>query len=120
MQVRVYRNLTKRCWSIQHKVPGKGWRLLKHANLVSLDNAFPLIQEAGRQRVIKEGKKYVHAFICGELSETHLNRGFQLRYNPKAWPGFTYVPSVLKAEGDLFTGARKVTLDINGTVLSSS
>ena len=120
MQVRVYRNLTKRCWSIQLFIPGKGWRLLKHADLVSLDNAFPIVYEAGRQRVIREGKKYVHAFICGELSEIHLSRGFRLRYDPRAHAGFTYLPSAIRSEDDLFTGARKVTLDEQGRLLSSS
>ena len=31
-RVRVYRNLTKGCWSIQREVPGKGWRLWQHAD----------------------------------------------------------------------------------------
>jgi len=118
MNVRVYRNLTKNCWSVQHKVPGKGWRLLKHCDLVTLKNAMPIVYESGRQRVIREGKKYVHAYIVGELWPVPLSRGFVVQYNPKENEQFVYRGCAIREPGSAFTGARKVTLDIDGKVLS--
>lgn len=119
MQVRVYYNLTKHTWSIQHKVPGKGWRLLKHADTVTLDNCKPVVYESGRQRVIREKKKYVHAFLTGELSEVHLRRGFRISYNPFKGPEFFYKGSPLREAGSRFDGSRKVTLDKGGLAVSS-
>lgn len=119
MIVRVYRNLTRNCWSVQHKVPGKGWRLLKHCDLITLKNAMPIVYESGRQRVINEGKKYVHAYIVGELWEFHLRRGFRVEYNPRTCKSFVYRGCAIREPGSTFNGANRVTLDINGAVLSS-
>lgn len=120
MNVRVYRNLTKNCWSVQHKLPGKGWRLLKHCDLISLKNVTTKVYESGRQRVIKEGKKYVHAYIEGEMWEYHLRRGFRVVYNPYSSGSFHYKGCAIREPGLTFNGADRVTLDINGAVLSSS
>lgn len=61
-KVKVYRNLTKRCYSIQQagRVVGHcaGFRL----NLVGFQ-----VSEAARQRVISTGRKNVHAYIVGNL-----------------------------------------------------
>ena len=119
MIVRVYRNLTKNCWSVQHKVPGKGWRLLKHCDLVTLKSAIPIVYESGRQRVIREGKKYVHAYIVGELWPVHLKRGFKVQYNPKKSKHFVYQGCEIREPGLVFNGANRVTLDNGGTVISS-
>lgn len=83
-RVRVYFNLTRKIWSIQSYKPGKGWRLLTHSTDVILRNAVTKVYESGRQRVIREGKKYVHAYIEGELigiyPKSHSDR--KLSYNP--------------------------------------
>lgn len=60
--VRVYWNLHKNCWSIQHK--GK---VVEHANSILLKNVRFSVSEAGRQRVLREKRKNVHAFAKGEL-----------------------------------------------------
>ena len=53
--------------------------------------AKPKVQESGRQRVIREGKKYVHAFLEGWLIEsaelTHKGEK-PVRYNPYYGPEF--------------------------------
>lgn len=66
MRVRVYRNLHKNCWSIQSKTK-KGWRLLRHATAVALADARYIVSQKGRERVLREQKKYVHAYVEGEL-----------------------------------------------------
>jgi len=64
MKVRVYRNLHKKCFSVQEKTE-KGWRVKRHATSIVLKNASFRVSEAGRKRVLKEKRKNVHAFIEG-------------------------------------------------------
>jgi hypothetical protein len=64
MQVRCYWNLHKSCWSVQD---AKTRRVIGHADKVLLREARFTVSQAGRQRVLEEGRKNVHAFACGEL-----------------------------------------------------
>jgi hypothetical protein len=70
--VRVYRNLRRGCWTIQARVnlPLTGrfaWRVIAHAADVVLTQARFTVNEAGRQQVLRERRKNVHAFITGVL-----------------------------------------------------
>lgn len=58
----VYRNLANGCWSV--KVSGL---VALHADTVLLRNAEFVVSEAGRQRVLKERRKNVHAGVRGEV-----------------------------------------------------
>ena len=66
MRVRVYRNLTGSCLSIQART-SKGWRVVAHAGHVYLHDVDLTVNEAARQRVLKTGRKEVHAFAVGDL-----------------------------------------------------
>lgn len=66
MRVRVFRNLTRRCLSIQARTT-TGWRTVAHATDVSLSGVTFTVSEAGRQRVLATGKKTVHAWAEGEM-----------------------------------------------------
>lgn len=68
MRVRVFRNLTRRCLSMQARTP-TGWRTIAHAESVVLRDATFRVSEAGRQRVLATGRKTVHAWAEGELME---------------------------------------------------
>ena len=65
-KVRVYYNLHRKQLSVQSKTD-KGWRVWLHANKVTLEDVEFKVSEAGRQRVLREKKKNVHAFIEGYL-----------------------------------------------------
>lgn len=65
-RVRVYFNLHRKQLSVQSKTD-KGWRVWLHANKITLENVEFKVSEAGRQRVLREKKKNVHAFIEGDL-----------------------------------------------------
>jgi hypothetical protein len=67
--VRVYRNLTRNCFSVQTYVSGKGWRLSYHVQTIRLVNVTTKVSESARQRSIKDCKKYVHAFVEGQVSQ---------------------------------------------------
>lgn len=68
MKVRVYYNLRLKCLSVQAMV-GKSWKVIRHAQTVSLVDVTFKVSEKGRQRVIKNKRKNVHAYICGTLVE---------------------------------------------------
>ena len=68
MRVRVFRNLTRRCLSMQARTP-TGWRTIAHADSVALRDVAFRVSEAGRQRVLATGRKTVHAWAEGELTE---------------------------------------------------
>lgn len=61
---RVYRNLNNGLISIKDK---KTNRVIGYAEEVWINNPKFIVSEAGRQRVLKEKRKNVHAFIEGEI-----------------------------------------------------
>lgn len=83
-RVKVYFNLHKKTWSILHMTP-KGWRLWGHSPRVQLADVTWKVSEAGRQRVLRERRKNVHAFGIGTLldNENAPEGDFKpVRYNP--------------------------------------
>ena len=92
MRVDIYWNLHRHKWSIRHK--GK---VVGHAdNVVCADCKF-VVGRAGRARVLREGRKNVHAFVRGRLIgtdvkwlkvEENLPEWQAVRYNPYKWGTF--------------------------------
>jgi len=71
MRVEIYWNLHKGMWSVRD---AKTRRVIGHAAQVLVRDATFKVSEAGRQRVLRERKKNVHAFVVGELeAATWLN-----------------------------------------------
>ena len=64
MKVQVYRNLNNGLISIQDLSTGL---VLGHADAIDLQRATFIVREAGRQQVIKEKRKNVHAFVRGKV-----------------------------------------------------
>ena len=80
MRVEMYYNLHKKVFSMRHK--GK---VIAHVCNATLKNVTYVVQPAGRARVLREGKKNVHAFARGELIERiplFTYRGNLAKYNP--------------------------------------
>lgn len=76
-----YWNLHKKCYSVKY-----GGRVIFHARELLLRGVEFKVSEAGRQRVLKEKKKNVHAFVAAEQI---IRDGFtkpwscmQVKYNP--------------------------------------
>jgi hypothetical protein len=89
MRVRVYYNLHKRVWSVQHYLPGKGWRVREHVLRINLRNVTFHVSERGRQRVLREQRKNVHAYAIGWSSDVPaLYQGERISYNPYKGPDF--------------------------------
>ena len=70
-RVFVYRNLAQSCWSIRSAAGSDYGRVLCHSDSVALYDGRFLVNESGRQRVLRERKKNVHAGVVGELAPDH-------------------------------------------------
>ena len=60
--VEVYRNLHKKCWSVRQR--GK---VKLHTDYICLKDVEFKVSQKGRERVLREQRKNVHAFIKGFL-----------------------------------------------------
>lgn len=65
MRVEVYFNLHKYIWSVRQCSTG---RVILHTNKVHIRDPKFVVRKAGRERVLREGKKNVHAFVRGEIT----------------------------------------------------
>lgn len=90
MRVEVYFNLHKHVFSVRQCSTG---RVILHANRVHLRDPEFVVRKSGRDRVLREGKKNVHAFVRGEA--THFDAfdpdydGYTLvSYNPYKYATF--------------------------------
>lgn len=83
-KVRVYRNLHNGLMSVQIFTP-KGWRVAGHTADLDLKDVFFHVSQSGRNGVVKTGRKTVHAFIVGIVTEFHEydhSEMLEIKYNP--------------------------------------
>lgn len=88
-RIKVYFNLHNKKYSAVAMSGSDKGRVLGHFDEVVLDKVSFVVSEAGRQRVIREKKKNVHAYAIGTLWKTYQTLmgqsrivGSKLRYNP--------------------------------------
>ena len=117
MKVFCYYNLHRDTWSIKAlEGPDKG-RVILHADHVLLEHATPKVSEKGRQRVLREKRKNVHAGIVGTLVSTLKLRHYaipegapEVSYNPYKGSTFYYKASgeawATQSEFVLLTGKK--------------
>ena len=65
MRVEVYFNLHKHIFSVRQCSTG---RVILHSAKVHIRDPEFVVRKSGRDRVLREGKKNVHAFVRGEIS----------------------------------------------------
>ena len=97
MRVFVYKNLhaTRKnggltVYSIRAmEGPDKG-RVIGHSSTVMLSDVTPKVSQAGRERVIREQRKNVHAGLVGNLVHCEKTpfHGSRITYNPYKYTGF--------------------------------
>lgn len=81
-RVEVYRNLHTGTLSVRSCKTG---RVIAHPTEITLALPKFVVQQGGRERVLRERKKYVHAFVRGYVSERGLAPqcgGRMAIYNP--------------------------------------
>ena len=90
MKVKVYYNLHKKCYSIVSLEKENYGRVIKHENCVPLFDAQFKVSEKGRQRVLSEQKKNVHAYVVGTWVSEFVPRGAGrlATYNPYKYNSF--------------------------------
>jgi len=97
MRVYVYYNLHKKMWSIKAlDGPSKGL-VVRHSTVVLLQDCEFKVSEAGRQRVLREQKKNVHAGVVGTLVALSGEKTWfpfpvskEVTYNPYKYETFVY------------------------------
>ena len=90
MRVEVYWNLHKKLFSVRALEGENKGRVIEHAYKVKLEEASFVVQPAGRERVLREGKKNVHAFVRGRLAPyiEGPRRSYPVTYNPYKYDSF--------------------------------
>jgi hypothetical protein len=91
MRVYVYFNLHKKVWSVRALEGEHKGRVVQHATSLCLANCVFKVSEAGRQRVLREKQKNVHAGIAGTLvsAPPHgVNIGRRITYDPYKYATF--------------------------------
>ena len=97
IRVFVYFNLHKKCFSIKALEGERKGLVIAHRDLVILTKCKFKVSEAGRQRVLREKRKNVHAgvtgvWINGDRVESHYEFlsmvGRQVTYNPYKYASF--------------------------------
>jgi len=108
---RLYRNLHKGNFSIQSYLKEKkGYRVTDRAERVLLENCKFRIYENGRQKVIKEQRKNVHAYIESESykkfsKDIDTSKLREIYYNPYDHDSFIYKGTGQSIEsGPMITG----------------
>jgi hypothetical protein len=100
MKVFVYFNLHRKCFSIKALEGPKKGRVVAHSDKVLLSGAVFKVSEAGRQRVLRERKKNVHAGVVGEwvgsiddelTIERIVYNGTPITYNPYKYNTFVHL-----------------------------
>lgn len=81
--VKIYKNLHNGLFSVMQNN-----LVVAHVESFILDNVTFKVNESGRQKVLKEKKKNVHAFVIGYIKSINIESGLvnsdytQVRYNP--------------------------------------
>lgn len=117
IKVFVYWNLHKKCWSIRAEEGSRKGKVISHRPYVYLDTVQFKVSEAGRQRVLKEKRKNVHAGVVGyyNATPTPLYRSglkqLEVTYNPYRYKNFVRKESkrtIRQAEGAYLTQDKRV------------
>ena len=92
MRVEVYFNLHKRVFSVRS---AKSGRVILHTKNVHINNPQFVVREGGRQRVLRERKKNVHAFVRGDATffdDEKCPTLDNIGYNPFKYDSFVKMP----------------------------
>lgn len=91
MKTFIYYNLHKKCWSLKSLDGSNKGRVYKHCDEVYVENVVFKVSEAGRQRVLREKQKNVHAGVVGYVKtfeNLDLTNCISLTYDPYKYSSF--------------------------------
>jgi hypothetical protein len=113
----IYFNLHKNVFSVKDVKTGLVGG--DHRTEVVIKNAVFKVSEAGRQRVLSEGVKNVHAGVRGELgaiSEADMGNLISVTYNPKKYDSFVTVDGHRPLQGADMVVMKTVEIERDGKV----
>ena len=117
--VKVYRNLSSNCYSIQQD------NLVKaHVHAIVLQDVQWKVSQAGRRRVLREKQKNVHAFAVGRITRRLISPGTEwVHYNPYLDTHFNVVRDgrpflVRKSAAAIFDVRRGMSMAVFGKEVS--
>lgn len=87
-RVEVYFNLHKNMFSVRALEGRHKGLVVAHASAVSLSNVTFSVRKAGRDKVIREKRKNVHAFVRGTWETFVADEGVGVTYNPYLYESF--------------------------------
>lgn len=101
LKVRVYFNLHRHVFSVKALEGAHKGKVIAHTPLLVINDVTPHVSEAGRQRVLTERSKNVHAYLQGTIDLAHLHDlnlieaddvpHKKISYDPYKGPSFIYV-----------------------------
>ena len=90
MKVFIYFNLHKKCWSVKALEGENKGKVIQHCDNFELVDVTFKVSQAGRERVLREKRKNVHAGVVGYLSPITIQSGEKVTYNPYLYDSFVY------------------------------
>ena len=113
-RVEVYRNLHKNCYSVRALTGENKGRVIDHVRSITLKDATFVVQPAGRDRVLREKRKNVHAFVRGYVTDESITHGMRVRYDPYLNDAFVITrPMWSKDYDEIVRKARQVHLSFS-------
>ena len=80
--VDIYWNLHKKCFSVKSRARDSYGRVIAHAQNIGLTAVTLIVSDKGRQRVLREQRKNVHAYLRGTRTATPPAGTAPVAYNP--------------------------------------
>lgn len=97
MRIHIYWNFHKKCFSLSKTHGKKRWPV-EHIYKAYIENASFIVRQSGREKVLKEKVKNVHAFIKVNPDEGKIDldqdmniydkKGTYIKYNPYLYDSF--------------------------------
>ena len=106
-RVFVYYNLRSHLWSVKALTGPNRGLVIAHCTDLQLSSVTPRVSEAGRQRVLRDKQKNVHAGLVGHwvpLAGPYVHTA-SITYNPYRSATFTY-----KGDGEAYSGSARAWL----------
>lgn len=94
IKVAIYFNLYKKTFSVRSRHKSNYGLVMFHADNLMLNDVKFVVREKGREKVIKEKSKNVHAFCYGTIdvkSKEDSDKGRLISYNPYKSNHFYYI-----------------------------
>lgn len=110
MRVFVYFNLHRKLWSVKALSGENKGRVIGHYRFVEVSSPRLKVSEAGRQRVLREGRKNVHAGVEGVLLTCDPQSAsappdypmHRVTYNPRKYATFVRADDASPAQHAVF------------------